>query len=178
MELPLNDLCKALTCTISSGLTRQKIEGRRRNASTKYARGKRTFSLKSADKQLAPVSSISIILDKILPAASSVEQLLLHFTLQAFIHQLMKFLSSAWCIQSWRKSWKALQHMVRICGKNSMRIWMLTFLTSKIWHCSEYLWCMHKRENSYKILENSPRTRSPAEGRWLSSNNIHFLESC
>lgn len=73
--------------------------------------------MKPAAKELTFMSSVSIILDEILSVPT--KQLLLHFTLHKFVHQLVRFLSFAWCIQKWRNSWKLLEHLASICGKNS-----------------------------------------------------------
>lgn len=136
-----NDLQTALTCTLSSGLTGQKIEGRRRNA--KYTRGKRInnwhLCLQSASfclLQFSWAASTPFYPSSIYPSADEVSQFCL-------VHA---------------KPEKELES-VAAHGKN---LWQKfhedlnvnMFLISNIWHCSEYLWCMHKRENSDKILEN------------------------
>ena len=49
--------------------------------------------MQAADKQLASMSSVSIILDEILSVPT--KWLLFHFTLHKFVHQLMRFLNFA-----------------------------------------------------------------------------------
>lgn len=52
--------------TPSSGLASQKTEGKKASPSAEHTKIKWTFSMKPADKQLAPVSSASSILDEIM----------------------------------------------------------------------------------------------------------------
>lgn len=107
----------ALIFLSSFGLASQKTEGNRASPSAEHIKLKQTFSMKPADKWLASVSSARGILDEIMSV--STKYILLHFTLHKFAHQLMRFLSFAWCMQKWKNSWKLLQHLESICGKNS-----------------------------------------------------------